>query len=47
MGCLCGHSKVRHDSEAGGRCTARHPRHGLCFCLTFTSELENDRKVRL
>lgn len=47
MACLCGHAKVRHLDEAGGRCTAKHPVRGQCFCLTFTSELEDQRMVRL
>jgi hypothetical protein len=47
MACLCSHAKVRHTEEAGGRCTAKHPRHGQCFCLSFTSELENERTIRL
>lgn len=47
MTCLCGHAKVRHQADAGGRCTAlASPRHGKCFCNTYTSELENERRIR-
>lgn len=48
MACMCGHSKTRHQADQGGRCTAlASPRHGQCFCQHFTSELENERRVRL
>lgn len=47
MACLCGHARIRHSGDQGGRCTATTTRARLCFCARFTSELEEGRKVRL
>lgn len=48
MACLCGHARIRHKQDQGGRCTAMGKKSGtLCFCNTYTSELEADRMVRL
>lgn len=47
MACLCGHARVRHDSEQGGRCNATTTRARLCFCNSFTSEITDNRRHRL
>lgn len=46
MACLCGHSRPRHFDNTGP-CQAMTIRARKCFCLHFTSELEDGRKVRL
>ena len=46
MACLCTHARVRHV-DGGGRCQAMTARARKCSCVTFTSELEDGRYIRL